>query len=178
MIEFKNFFEHLGTFVPDESVSSQAFIVKDYFSLRNGGTIISINATFNDWFLKGNGKIETPETEGVERMSVHVYSSKPSAKWNQETLDLLGGLDSVVVTFREMHSLLEVYRLKDANDSYLGLRGRESCFYARDVKNIPRRVVIRFTTDGKMSLSAYKLFADNVGRLNCGTRFFSYLKVT
>jgi len=175
MSEFKKFFEHLGTF-ETQSDHRQQFIVKDHFSLRKS-SIESINVTFSEWFLKGDGKIESPENDDVEMIPINLYASRSHAKWNQETIDLLGGFDSVVLTFREVNSILKRCRFKDANDSYKGLRGRETFFHARDTNNVIRCIKVVFTRDSKMYVSAYKIFDKNLGRIMMGTRFLSYLKV-
>jgi hypothetical protein len=178
MIDFKDSFEFLGTVVPDQDLAKKTFTVKDFFRADGQGPIVSVNASFCNFFTIGNGVVELPQAEGVDTLPIHVYSSRPKAKWNQQTIDLLGGLDSVVMSFRDMFGLLEVYRKKDANDSYLGLRGRESCFFARDRKNIPRRIIIRFTREGKMTVSACaNLFDEKIARPTSGTRFFSFLEI-
>jgi hypothetical protein len=177
MIKFKDCFEYLGTVIPDEDFLKREFRVKDVFSVRSDGAIMSVNGTFLKFFTSGKGKIELPKKEGVDTLPIHVYQSLPKARWDMSTLDLLGGLDSLVIKFQEMHGLLQTYRFKDAKDSLLGLRGRESCFFAEDDKGRIHRIILRFSAEGRMCVSAYRIFEQKLGRPQAGTRFFSFLEV-
>jgi hypothetical protein len=175
MMTFQSCFYYLGEIILDDSPENYTFFATEHLRLKREGPIISVNGNFCKWFTNGSGKIEPPQEEGCS-LPIHVYASKPTAKWDYRTFGLLGGFDSLEISLRDVYRVIEKFRMQPRDKHLISLKGFENCFLVRDMRGNLRRLIVGFSNEGKFLISARNLF-DGKTRPLSGTRFFSALKV-
>lgn len=179
MSEISTYFNYLGQLNP-KGVCPSPFSAATYFQPTPDGLVHRVNRNFYNWFMVKGGKTEHFEHSGLSEVPIHSYESRDGVKWTTDFFQLLGGTDSLEIPLRIIYEIACVYANESTrpNNALLSVGGFNNCFYARDRKAILRRVIISFSQNQKILVTACE--AVNHRTDFCptpGTRFFSTLEL-